>query len=315
MNAKPTREADNAMSVVPAEIRELLEQRGTYQEWLGRLEEVGSQYRSDVAERVRADYRARLEGVGAELEKHRHELVSTLDGRRGRLDELSEAFERRSAELEEAELRFQVGEFDDAIWDEKRAELTDGLEEIEADLNDQRSAVDELERVLTELSSGGAGRPAPQEAVASAATVEAAAPTGPAVSEDAEAEAEAEDEDEGESEEAPREEPAAPEQVEASVEEEAEEHETEPIAATAGTGSAATEEAAGEGTVTADAAEPETRPSGDDAVESVRDAEEAAGGEADEDYMDELEFLESLSLDDPDSFDAVSRMLEDEEDR
>ncbi|MFW6084798.1 MAG: hypothetical protein ACODAA_06255, partial [Gemmatimonadota bacterium] len=49
-------------------------------------------------------------------------------------------------------------------------------------------------------------------------------------------------------------------------------------------------------------------------------AESASDGTTDidaeaEEYRDELEFLESLSLDDPDSFDAVSRMLEDEEDR
>jgi hypothetical protein len=33
---------------------------------------------------------------------------------------------------------------------------------------------------------------------------------------------------------------------------------------------------------------------------------------AEDDFLDELEFLESLSLDDPESFDAVSRMLEEE---
>ncbi|MGD8495285.1 MAG: hypothetical protein PVF05_03785 [Gemmatimonadales bacterium] len=315
MNAKPTREAEDAMSVVPAEIRELLEQRGTYREWLRRLDEVGSQYRNDVAERVRADYRARLDGVGEELEKHRHELVSTLDGRRGRLDELSEAFERRSAELEEAELRFQVGEYDDAIWDEKRAELTEGLEEIEADLNDQRSAVEELERVLAELSSGGAGRPAPREAAASAAKVEAVAATGPAMAEATAEAADAEKEDAGESGEAPREEPAAPERPESSVEEEAEEQEAEPIAASGDMEPAETEDAGADATAAAEASGPEPRPSEDDAVEPARDEDEAVGGDADEDYMDELEFLESLSLDDPDSFDAVSRMLEDEEDR
>jgi hypothetical protein len=37
-------------------------------------------------------------------------------------------------------------------------------------------------------------------------------------------------------------------------------------------------------------------------------AGESGGGE----FLDELEFLESLSLDDPESFDAVSKMLEEE---
>jgi len=40
-------------------------------------------------------------------------------------------------------------------------------------------------------------------------------------------------------------------------------------------------------------------------------SEEMSSGDGDE-FLDELEFLESLSLDDPESFDAVSRMLEEE---
>jgi hypothetical protein len=39
------------------------------------------------------------------------------------------------------------------------------------------------------------------------------------------------------------------------------------------------------------------------------DTVEESGGD---EFLDELEFLESLSLDDPESFDAVSKMLEDE---
>lgn len=308
MNAKPMKEAEDAMSVVPAEIRELLEQRGTYQEWLRRLDEVGGQYRSDVAERVRADYRARLEGVGEELEEHRHELVSTLDRRRGRLDELSEAFERRSAELEEAELRFQVGEFDDAVWDEKRSELTEGLEGIEAELNEERSAVEELGRVLAELSGGGAGRPAPQGSPAS--PVVAAAPSGSAVTEAAE------DEDEPEGAGASHDKPDAIEAREQPAGDGASEQdaESEPAGAGAETDPGDTE-GTGTGIAATEVTEPEAPSTDGEATGDSEGDTETAGGDADEDYMDELEFLESLSLDDPDSFDAVSRMLEDEEDR
>jgi hypothetical protein len=41
-------------------------------------------------------------------------------------------------------------------------------------------------------------------------------------------------------------------------------------------------------------------------------AEESAGESGGDEFLDELEFLESLSLDDPESFDAVSKMLEEE---
>lgn len=292
-------ESMETSNVVPEGVRELLEQRSTYRTWLERLDDVGGEYRPAVAERVRHDYEKRLSGVARELEGHRQELVSTTERRRGRLEELSAAFETRSAELEEAELRFQVGEFDDGTWEARRTELTEGLEEIEAELQDARNAVDELEQILDELEEGTVTASQPSKVAPSSARPPLKAVDGglagrPAVDD----ETASEDGVEPESDEAEQ------ESVEA-------EHE----ATGAGdvgdvdevdeTASAAEVEDAAESTEEADA---EDHPA---VAESVPVAAEA---EADE-YRDELEFLESLSLDDPDSFDAVSRMLEDEEDR
>lgn len=291
-------ESMETSSVVPEGVRELLEQRSTYRRWLERLDEVGEEYRPAVAERVRSDYEDRLAGVAQELEGHRHELESSTERRRERLDELSNAFEARSAELEEAELRFQVGEFDDDAWEEKRTELTEGLEDIEAELSEARGAVDELEEILAELGEDAGATPArtaggQRSAVASskarpplqaldgglAEESAATAPPDTSVAEsmqtEAKEESEAEDEIESASESGP--------------------------ASTDGDGN----ESVGEESVTVAASAP---------AEAESASEESAEGEADE-YRDELEFLESLSLDDPDSFDAVSRMLEDEEDR
>lgn len=284
-------------SVVPEAVRQLLEQRSTYREWLSRLDEVGGKYRSEVAERVRVDYEARLEGVGEELAEHRHELVSSLERRRDRLDELSGAFERHSAELEEAELRFQVGEYDDATWEDARAKLEESIEEIEGELGEARSAVGELERVLGELGSESGVGVARESG---RARTPAAAPAASETADVAETSAT----------------PAA--DVASEVD----------VSADSGVGGTAYDAA---DTAAADAdvaARGEDAPhdTGDEAdvtaeaevAASVGSASERTTDSADggsEDYLDELEFLESLSLDDPDSFDAVSRMLEDEEDR
>lgn len=286
-------ESMETSSVVPEGVRELLEQRSTYRRWLERLDEVGDDYRPAVAERVRTDYEDRLAGVAQELEGHRHELESSAKRRRGRLDDLSKAFETRSAELEEAELRFQVGEFDGDAWEEKRTELTGGLEAIEAELDEARGAVEELEQILGELAEGGA---AAAREVGSAAPPAAGRPALEAL-------------DGGLAEEPAAKEPsgdAVPDSMEEGVEEEIE-TEVE-VAAVPETGPDVTgddgEEPASEESLVAPAT----------ASSEVSTSEESAEAEADE-YRDELEFLESLSLDDPDSFDAVSRMLEDEEDR
>lgn len=277
--------AEKLTSVVPEAVRQLLEQRSTYREWLARLDEVGGKYRSEVAERVRVDYEARLDGVGEELAEHRHELAASLERRRARLDELTEAFERHSAELEEAELRFQVGEFDDATWEETRAKLAESIEDIDGELDEARSAVGELERVLGELGGGDRARAkAPIAAPADTADV--------ADTEEAEVSSQVE---------APVEHDAA-DPVTAEVDAEVED------AIVTAEKTDTSDEAEKEAEVTADA---EVAASVGSAAEHTTDAPD--GGS--EDYLDELEFLESLSLDDPDSFDAVSRMLEDEEDR
>ncbi len=280
--------AEKSTSVVPEAVRQLLEQRSTYREWLSRLDEVGGKYRSEVAERVRVDYEARLEGVGEELAEHRHELVASLERRRARLDELTEAFERHSAELEEAELRFQVGEFDDATWEETREKLAENIEGIEGELGEARSAVGELERVLGEL--GGESEAAGERETDGARTkAPVAAPTNTSAAAD-EVEAEVSS------------------QAEASVEHDAD----EPV------GDDTDDAEAEDAVVRAQAEEEDASDEPEREADVTADAEVAASvgsaGGAD-DYLDELEFLESLSLDDPDSFDAVSRMLEDEEDR
>ncbi len=56
-----------------------------------------------------------------------------------------------------------------------------------------------------------------------------------------------------------------------------------------------------------------TDPSGADTTEATVREEAAADDEASGDYLDELEFLESLSLEEADRFDAVSAMLDDDE--
>lgn len=280
MNEPDVHPTPDASSVVPEGIRQLLERRQTYEEWLARLDDVGDQYRSEVAERVRSDYRARLSEVAGELEGHRHDLESALDERRGRLTELAEGFERRSAELEEAELRFKVGEFDETTWDDQRQELTTGLEEIETELDGARNAVDELEQVLHRLGDDAQpAQPMPVESLASA-------PREPTTDVAVEAEAEADEEFEVEPEaDAHAEDPDANADAEADV---------VPL-------HVADEDAAGSG-------------AGEEESDELAASTAKRGDAESDEYLDELEFLESLSLDDPDTFDAVSRMLDDEED-
>ncbi len=267
--------------VIPEAIQGLLEKRGTFQEWLSRLDELGSEFRPEVADKVRSDYAGRLAAVETELEGHRSELESVLADRTEAVEKVANQHDARSAELEETQLRHVVGEFDDEEWELRRAEHQAEIDELEAELNTQRSAVKALDTVLAELSGAGAG---PAEESGDSADAWMTQPFDEA--EPGTDQEEAVEDVEG------VEDVVTAELVETDVVESdyanAEYVEAEVVDADAGL-----------------AEEPE-------ALES--EAEPAAEqGEAEE-FTDELEFLESLSLDDPDTFDAVSALLDEDGD-
>lgn len=282
----------DAGHVIPEAIRELLEKRGTFQEWLARLDRLGSEYRPEVAQKVRSDYAGRLREVESELEGHRAELETALAARTAAVGKVAAEHDALSAELEETQLRHVVGEFDDSEWERRRSEHQVQIDELEAELTAQRSAVDSLQNVLSELT-GEAGvsafagaiqaeTPAPGEAVVAddddtawmTQPFDDTPEDAPEV-EEPEEDAEAIAEHEAQSVEQAEEVVALEEEEEAEVLEEVE------VAGQAEEG----------------------------AVEKVPALDEAESG----DFMDELEFLESLSLDDADNFDAVSAMLDEEE--
>ena len=262
-------ENEGRQLVIPEAIRSLLEQRAQYMEWISRLDDLGGQYRHEVASRVRADYRDRLTGVEDQLHGHRAELESSLSERQARLADLEQRHEQCAAELEEVELRHQVGEFDADEWERRKAEHGEELEAVGEELELEQEAVSELGAVLVQLT-------APSEAV-STKHVEPGAWSEPAsdvvVSEVLEATG-VEGDDAG-----------------AVAQSEAGETVREG-SAEVGDSETVEETVAG--------------PAGDEVIAET--VEESGGDE----FLDELEFLESLSLDDPESFDAVSKMLEDE---
>jgi hypothetical protein len=241
-------EKEGEQLVIPEAIRSLLEQRAQYMEWLARLDDVGGQYRPEVAQRVRADYRERLVGVEDELHGHQAELESSLADRQARFSELEQRYNLCAAELEEVELRHQVGEFDDGEWERRKSKHESELKGVVEELDQERDAVAELGSVLVQVT-------APSEAAATR-HVEPGAWVEPAA------------------------EVVKAADVEAEVAFDVGELETEALEESEQTETLLEEEPG-----------------------------EAAGGD---DFLDELEFLESLSLDDPESFDAVSKMLEDE---
>lgn len=297
--------------MIPEAIQGLLEKRGTFQEWLSRLGELGSEFRPEVAEKVRNDYAGRLAAVETELEGHRSELEAVLAERTEAVEKVANQHDARSAELEETQLRHVVGEFDDEEWELRRAEHQAEIDEMEAELTAQRSAVEALDSVLAELSGAG-----PSKAVVDLVAAEKTADL-PETEESEEQEA-ADDQltaaESGEIADAwmtqPFDEADQGTELEEAVEEIVTAELVESDVVETDYSNAEYVEAE---VVDADARlveEPEAEEP--EAVEP--EAEPAVERDEEEEFTDELEFLESLSLDDPDNFDAVSAMLDEDGD-
>ncbi|MEN8145053.1 MAG: hypothetical protein ABFS14_08900 [Gemmatimonadota bacterium] len=266
--------------VVPGAIQALLDQRTTFQDWLAKLDGVVSDFRPEVAERVRMDYKKRLGDVEAELGTHSSELEDAVAARVARLEELASEHDSRSADLEESQLRHEVGEYTQSDWDEKRAEHEGALDLLSDQIGAERVAVTELEAVLTEVT----GQPA-------ASTVLHILPNAGSDRFGDETFGEGPAETSGGSE----------EEIDANGEDV--------------TGAAEDLDASSEDLTGApDDAEPESELAPEIVPAAAGLDADSAGSEGEDDaFLDELEFLESLSMDDSQNFDAVSQLLEEEE--
>ena len=271
--------------VVPAEVMELIAESQKIQGWIDKLAELQDETTPAVYEKVHTDYKVRLGTVTSRLSEHRSDLSRSLDERRTGAEALRAERDERAAELEEAKLRFAVGEYVSEEWDKQRESIEGQLESLKDRLSTEDTGLEELATILASIPDG--------DGEVSAEELET-------VTAGWQAQLEAKDV------------AVAEEEVDAAAEAEPEVGEAELEAAEAELGEAepeAVEPPVAESDVAEEPSEETAEVAG--AEEPPRD-----GGSADTEdgeYLDELEFLESLSLAESERFDAVSAMLEEEE--
>ncbi len=307
-------EKQKSQEVIPSEITQLLEHRATLGNWLAKLEELSGTVRPEVYDRVRGDYEERLRGQEKELTAHRSEMETALEEHKTRVTVLESDRDERAAELEEAQLRFAVGEFKEAEFRKHKSAHEERLTALDAELKSDQDALAKLEDVVGVLSSLGAGaagsavragaaKPEPAEGVEGAVerTKSAAAAAAVAVADARAAEAAEGVTLESEVAVAEQEEAAVPGGAEARWREAAKgaKPEEAEAAVTEETAEPPAEETPAEAEAAAEAV-------ADDSAESIVESPADAAAQADgEDYLDDLEFLESISMDDIDRLDIV----------
>jgi len=134
---------------VSREVDQLLKDRERYESWLERLEGQKAEASSRAYERVRNDYRQRLEDVLRRLTGHSESIKGKLTDLAQKAASLDKERTGRSEELDEARLRHLVGEYgDDKDWHELEQRLLGALHETEAQIDEVRGEARQLEEIV-----------------------------------------------------------------------------------------------------------------------------------------------------------------------
>lgn len=157
-----------------AAVADLMDRRARITEWLARLD-AAPVANPRAAERVRADYRQRLEVVMSELSDHHDGLREQRRHLARSLAEAEAAEQTARDELDEAELRHRIGEIEADEWEERRR----NLERAAAEAGEQGRALREeasgLDEVLDSLEDGIDTVPSPKSPADQPADVTAVA--------------------------------------------------------------------------------------------------------------------------------------------
>ncbi|CAN5381066.1 hypothetical protein BH23GEM4_BH23GEM4_15970 [soil metagenome] len=138
-------------------IRGLLEQREQLSGWLERLRDVeDDETPARIAERVRADYVARLEALTDELGGHQETLEAQLAELRSELERAQSASADAADALSEARLRYRIGELDDRRWEERHPELEQAADAAAREAEEAGERVGSLAELVGEIGGGGA---------------------------------------------------------------------------------------------------------------------------------------------------------------
>lgn len=146
-----------------ATVADLMDRRTRITDWLALLEQ-GPVTNPRAAERVRTDYRQRLEVVMSELAEHRDGLREHRRRLARSLTEAEAAEQAARDDLDEAEIRHRIGEIEAEEWEERRRALERAAAEAGEEARALREEASGLDEVLDTLEGGIDTVPSPGSA-------------------------------------------------------------------------------------------------------------------------------------------------------
>lgn len=141
MSRKTTRNALGA-------VEKLIEQRRLFQDWIEKLDAGVEGMPPRVVERVRNDYRSRLERVLSELGDQQDAVRDALLEAEGRHAALEAQQQEKKEELAELKLRRHVGEVEDQAFKEAASALKAAIDALSKDLAVALKDMERFEEIL-----------------------------------------------------------------------------------------------------------------------------------------------------------------------
>ena len=165
------------------EIQRLLDEKRHLEHWLEKLSIAADETADHVRSKVGDDYSKRLEAVIEELHGYRDQVDQALERHKETREDLVAREARASEQLSEAELRHDVGEYDEAKWTQKRTEILEALAKIREELEGPGAEAEAAETDVAEALTSRASlpeidRPAADELVAGVPDMEDAEKKG-----------------------------------------------------------------------------------------------------------------------------------------
>jgi hypothetical protein len=162
-------------------LRTLIAERQQYDQWISTLESKRDGTPEHVFNRVHSDYKSRLDRVLDDIRSHSEELQLSINALSGRLTEVAREEDSKRDEIQEAELRAAVGEYDTTQWESMRSDAGRQLEKIAADRASLEGQLAELEsiRKLSEVTTAPVADAGPAARVEGAGPIEVVAPPPP----------------------------------------------------------------------------------------------------------------------------------------
>lgn len=145
------------------EVDQLLRDREKYEAWLQRLDSEKPAKAGPAFDKVRNDYKQRLQEVLTKLQSHGESLQSRFRSLEAAITDLESEKLARIEELDEARLRRSVGEYrDDNKWADLETRLQGSVEETERQLERTAQEIATMRQIVSNLRPA-APEPAPQK--------------------------------------------------------------------------------------------------------------------------------------------------------